>query len=163
MYVDDIVITGYDLQLIEQLQQRLEFSFHMKDLGLLQYFLGLEIQHCSNGTLFYQHKYTQELLSLVGLQDSNSVLTPMEVNLKLHRANGDPLSDPSLYRQLVDSFNYLTIIRPDISFAVQQVSQFMQAPCQTHLAVVCLLLRYLKRTSGRGLFFPSEFFTIGGF
>jgi hypothetical protein len=79
----------------------------------------------------------------------------MEVNLKLHQAGGDSLSDPSMYWQLVGSLNYLTITRPDISFVVQQVSQFMQAPCQTHLAAVHRLLRYLKGTSGRGLFFPS--------
>jgi hypothetical protein len=79
----------------------------------------------------------------------------MKVNLKLHQADGDLLSDPSMYGQLVGSLNYLTITRPDISFTVQQVSQFMQAPCQTHLAAVCHLLRYLKGTFGCGLFFPS--------
>jgi hypothetical protein len=67
VYVDDIVITGSDLLLIEQLQQRLKSPFHMKDLGPLQYFLGLEVQHCSKGKLLHQHKYTQELLSLAGL------------------------------------------------------------------------------------------------
>jgi hypothetical protein len=89
----------------------------MKDLGLLQHFLGLEVQHCLNVPLLHQHKYTQELLSLVGLQDGNSVLTPMEVNLKLHQADCDPLSN-SMYQQLVGSLNYLTITRLDISFAV---------------------------------------------
>jgi hypothetical protein len=79
----------------------------------------------------------------------------MEVNLKLHQEGGDPLSNPSMYRQLVGSLNYLTITRPDISFTVQQVSQFMQAPCQTHLVAVHRLLQYLKGTSGRGLFFSS--------
>jgi hypothetical protein len=154
--VDDIVITGFDLQLIEQLQQRLKSSFHMKDLRPLQYFLGLRFQPCPNGTLLHQHNYTQELLSLVCLQDSNSVLTPMEVNLKLHQANGDLLSNPSMYQQLVGSLNYLTITRPNISFVVQQVSQFMHVPCQTHLAAIHRLLQYLKGTSGRGLFFPSR-------
>jgi hypothetical protein len=65
VYVDDIVITGSNSQLIEQLQQRLKSSFHMKDLGPLQYFLSLEAQHCPIGILLHQHKYTQELLSLV--------------------------------------------------------------------------------------------------
>ena len=119
------MITGSDLQLIEQLQQQLKSSFHMKDLGPLQYFLGLEAQHCPTGILLHQYKYTQELLSLVGLSDANSVLTPMKVNLKLHHENCDLLPDPSMYSQLVGSLNYLTITRPDISFAVQQVSQFM--------------------------------------
>jgi hypothetical protein len=80
----------------------------------------------------------------------------MEVNLKLHQADGDLLFDPSMYRQLVGSLNYLSITRLDISFVVQQVSRFMQAPCQTHFAAVRRLLRYLKGTSGRGLFFLSE-------
>jgi len=116
----------------------------MKNLGPLQYFLGLEAQHCPTSILLHQHKYTRELLSLAGLSDANSVLTSMEVNLKLHHENGDLLPHPSMYRQLVGSLNYLIITRPNISFVVQQVSQFMQAPCQTHLAVVRRLLQYLK-------------------
>ena len=79
----------------------------------------------------------------------------MEVNLKLHHENGGLLPDPSMYRQLVGSLNYLTITQLDISFVVQQVSQFMQALCQTHLAAMRRLLRYLKRTSGCGLLFSS--------
>jgi len=128
----------------------------MKDLGSLQYFLGLEAQHCPTGILLHQHKYTYELLSLVGLSDANLVLTPMDVNWKLHHDNGDLLPNPFMYRQLVGSLNYLTITRLDISFVVQQVSQFIHAPCQTHLAAVCRLLRYLKGMSGRGLFFSSR-------
>jgi len=123
------VITGSDSQLIEQLRQQLKSSFHMKNLGPLQYFLGLEAQHCPSSILLHQHKYTQELLSLIGLLDANSVLTPMEVNLKLHHENGDLLPHPSMYRQLVGSLNYLIITRPHISFTIQQVSQFMQILC----------------------------------
>ncbi|XP_042944752.1 uncharacterized mitochondrial protein AtMg00810-like [Carya illinoinensis] len=116
VYVDDIVITGSNSHLIERLQQHLKTTFHMKDLGPLQYFLGLE----------------------------------------LCRDEGDILSDPSLYRQLVGSLNYLTITRPDISFAVQQVCQFMQAPRQSHLTAVRRIIRYLKGTFGRGLSFPTK-------
>lgn len=94
----------------------------MKDLCPLQYFPGLEVQHCPNDMLLHQHNYTQELISLAGLQGDNSVLTPMKVNLKLHQAGRDSLYDPSMYRQLVGSLNYLTITRPDILFIVQQVS-----------------------------------------
>ncbi|KAJ6398738.1 hypothetical protein OIU77_019500 [Salix suchowensis] len=64
--------------------------------------------------------------------------------------------NPSLYRQLVGSLNYLTITRLDISFAVQQVSQFMQAPRHLHFAAVRRIIRYLKGTSSRGLFFPKS-------
>jgi hypothetical protein len=147
VYVDDIVITGSDTELLKHLQKHLQDSFHMKDLGNLQYFLGLEFQIIHTGTLLHQHKYTEEVISLAGLQMGNSVLTPLEVNVKLCQEEGELLSDPSLYRQLVGSLNYLTITRPDISFAVQQVSQFMQAPRHLHLAVVRRIIRYLKGTS----------------
>ncbi|XP_073223472.1 secreted RxLR effector protein 161-like [Cicer arietinum] len=91
---------------------------------------------------------------MAGLQSANPVDTPLEVNVKYHRDEGDLLSDPLLYRQLVGSLNYLTITRPDISFAVQQVSQFMHSPRHLHLVAVRRIIRYLLGTSQRGLFFP---------
>lgn len=154
IYVDDIVITGTDSTLISKLKEHLCQSFHMKDLGPLQYFLGLEVQSTDTALFLYQHKYTRDLISLAGLQDGRSVDTPLEVNVKYRRDDGDFLSDPSLYRRLVGSLNYLTITRPDISFAVQQVSQFMKAPTHIHLAVVRRIIRYLQGTSDKGLFFP---------
>jgi hypothetical protein len=119
VYVDDIVITGTDTALIFQLQERLQSSFHMKDLGPLQYFLGLEVHSTTTGIFLHQYKYIQELIALAGLQKGRSVDTPLEVNVKYRRDEGDFLSNPSLYRQLVGSLNYLTITRPDISFVVQ--------------------------------------------
>lgn len=76
--------------------------------------------------------------------------------MKFRRDEGDFLSNPSLYRQLVGSLNYLTITRPDISFAIQQVSQFMQAPRHLHLVAVHRIIRYLQGISTRGLFFPVD-------
>ncbi|KAF2297234.1 hypothetical protein GH714_019739 [Hevea brasiliensis] len=92
----------------------------MKDLGSLTYFLGLEVHSDSSGVFLHQHKYTKDLITLVGLQDSSLVDTPLELNVKYCREEGDLLPDPTLFQQLVGSLNYLTITRPDISFAVQQ-------------------------------------------
>jgi hypothetical protein len=112
----------------------------MKDLGSLRYFLGLEVHMDSSGIFLNQRKYTQDLIGLAGLQDSLPMDTPTEVNVKHRREKGGLLTNPTLYRQLVGSLNYLTITRPDISFAVQQVSQFMQTPCHLHLAAVrCII------------------------
>ncbi|RVW89893.1 Retrovirus-related Pol polyprotein from transposon TNT 1-94 [Vitis vinifera] len=138
VYVDDIVITGSNSALLGQLKTHLSESFHMKDLGPLTYFLGLEVHH-----------------SLSGLQRATSVDTPMELNVKLRKEEGDLLADPSLYRKLVGSLVYLTITRPDISFAVQQVNQFLQTPRHLHLAAVRRIIRYVQGTSTRGLFFPA--------
>ena len=74
-------ITGTDSTLIIRLQH-LQASFHMKDLGPLTYFLGLEIQTTSTGIFLNQHKYTQDLITLAGLQDTSSSDTPLEVNTK---------------------------------------------------------------------------------
>ena len=126
----------------------------MKDLGPLTYFLGLEVHTESSSIVLNQHKYTQDLIVLAGLQDTSSMDAPMEVNTKYRQEEGDLLSDPTKYRQLVGSLNYLTITRPDISFAIQQVSQFMQAPCHLHFADVRRIIRYLRGSYRRGLFFP---------
>ena len=69
-----------------------------------------------------QHKYIQDLITLAGLEDTSSVDPPMEVNVKYRKDEGDLLDDPTLYRRLVGSLIYLTTTRPDISYAVHQVS-----------------------------------------
>jgi hypothetical protein len=103
----------------------------------------------------HQHKYAQDLIALGGLQDSSPVDSPLKLNVKFRRDDGDLLPNPTLYRQLVGILNYLTITRPDISFAVQQVSQFMQSPRHLHLVVVRRIIRYLLGSSSRGLFYPA--------
>ncbi|RVX19793.1 Retrovirus-related Pol polyprotein from transposon RE1 [Vitis vinifera] len=155
VYVDDIVITGSDSALLGQLKTHLSESFHMKDLGSLTYFLGLEVHHSPSGISLNQHKYASDLVATAGLQGATSVDTPMELNVKLRKEESDLLVDPSLYRKLVGSLVYLTITRPDISFSVQQVSQFLQTPRHLHLAAVCRIIRYVQGTSTRGLFFPA--------
>jgi len=79
----------------------------------------------------------------------------MEINVKYRRDEGQLLADPTFYRQLVGSLIYVTITRPDISFAVHTVSKFMQSPTHFHLSAVHRILRYLLGTSTRGLFFPA--------
>ncbi|RVW32960.1 Retrovirus-related Pol polyprotein from transposon RE1 [Vitis vinifera] len=154
VYVDDIVITSSDSALLGQLKTHLSESFHMKDLGSLTYFLGLEVHHSPSGISLNQHKYASDLVATDGLQGATSVDTPMELNVKLRKEESDLLADPSLYRKLVGSLVYLTITRPDISFAVQQVSQFLQTPRHLHLVVVRRIICYVQGTSTRGLFFP---------
>ena len=90
----------------------------MKDLGHLNYFLGLEITHSTDGLYITQAKYASELLSQVGLTDSKTVDTPVELNAHLTLTGGKPLSNPSLYKCLVGSLVYLTVTRPDISYVV---------------------------------------------
>ncbi|XP_034699365.1 uncharacterized mitochondrial protein AtMg00810-like [Vitis riparia] len=156
VYVDDIVIIGSDSALLGQLKTHLSESFHMKDFVSLTYSLGLEVHHSPSGIFLNQHKYANYLVATAGLQGATSVDTPMELNVKLRKEEDDLLVDPSLYRKLVGSLVYLTITKSNISFVVQQVSQFLQTPRHLHLAVVCRIIRYVQGTSTRGLFFPAS-------
>ena len=128
----------------------------MKDLGHLSYFLGLEITHSTDGLYITQAKYASELLSQAGLTDSKIVDTPVEINAHLTPTGGKPLFNPSLYRRLVGSLVYLTVTRPDISYAVHQVSQYLFTPRSTHYAVVLRILRYLKGTLFHGIFYFAQ-------
>ena len=122
VYVDDIIITGTHSNMIHRLQSSLQAAFHMKDLGPLTYFLGLEVKQSRKGLFLHQSKYASDLYDLAGLTDATPVDTPLEVNVKLSKDDGYLLSDPTFYRRLVSSLVYLTITRPDISYAVNVVS-----------------------------------------
>ena len=103
-----------------------------------------------------QAKYASKLLSWAGLTDSKIVDTLVELNAHLTPSGGKPLSNPPLYRRLVSSLVYLTVTRPDISYAVHQVSQYLSAPRSTHYAAVLRILRYLKGTLFHGLFYSAQ-------
>ena len=128
LYVDDMIITGDDLSDIQELKDFLSQQFEMIDLGHLSYFLGLEITHSTNGLYITQAKYASNLLSQAGLTDCKTVDTPVELNVHLTPSGGKPLSNPSLYRRLVGSLVYFIVTRPDISYAIHQVSQYLSAP-----------------------------------
>ena len=122
LYVDDMVITGDDMQGIQDLKLFLGRQFEMKDLGPLDYFLGLEVSSSTDGSYLTQAKYTYDLISRASITDSKIVNTPIEYNCRLNSHDGESLFDATLYRQLVGSLIYLTVTRPDISYAVHVVS-----------------------------------------
>jgi len=78
----------------------------------------------------------------------------MEQNTKLSD-EGKLLKDPSMYRRVIGRLIYLTITRPDITYAIHILSILMHAPCKPHIKVAMCVLRCLKNNSGQGLFFPS--------
>ncbi|GKU90667.1 hypothetical protein SLEP1_g4634 [Rubroshorea leprosula] len=156
VYVDDMVITGSSPQLINQVKEFLFSQFRLKDLGPLKYFLGIEVASSPQGLYLSQRKYTIELLNDAGLLGSRTVDTPMEQNLKLLPSDGSPLIDGSMYHRLIGRLIYLTITRPDISFTVNTLSQFLQSPQKCHLDAAHRLLRYLKKTPGQGILLSSK-------
>src|SRR3954469_14949673 len=103
VYVDDIVVTGSDQESISTIKKLLQSTFHMKDLGQLTYFLGLEVQYQQEGIFVTQHKYVHDLIKLAGLANATMVDTPMEANAKYRRDEGTLLQAPTVYRKLVGS------------------------------------------------------------
>ena len=80
----------------------------------------------------------------------------MDPNVKLVPGQGESFGDPGRYRRLVGKLNYLTITRPDISFPVSVVSQFLQSPCDSHWDAVIRILRYIKSTPGQGVLYENR-------
>ncbi|KAL0299191.1 UNVERIFIED_CONTAM: Retrovirus-related Pol polyprotein from transposon RE1 [Sesamum radiatum] len=124
-------------------------------LGSAKYFLGLELARSAHGLLVTQQNLT-DILTDVTLLDAKVTSTPLPPGLHLTTATGSLLPDPGPYRRLIGRLLYLGFTRPDISFAVQQLSQFIQHPRSSHWDAAVHVLRYLKGTSALGLFFPSS-------
>lgn len=146
VYVDDIVITGNDQGKIAQLKGHLFSHFQTKDLGKFEYFLGIEVAQSKDGIIISQRKYALDILKETGMSDCRPIDSLMDLNQKLLPNQGKPYSDSERYRILVGKLIYLTITRPNISFAVGVVSQFMQSPHNDHRDAVIRILRYIKRT-----------------
>ncbi|GKC51935.1 ribonuclease H-like domain-containing protein [Tanacetum coccineum] len=97
-----------------------------------------------------QKKFSLELLDKAHMANCNPTRTPVDTESKLS-SDGDPISDPTLYRSLAGGLQYLTFTRPDISYAVQQVCLHMHDPRKPHLASLKRVLRYVRRTLDFGL------------
>ncbi|KAJ9566479.1 hypothetical protein OSB04_002445 [Centaurea solstitialis] len=151
-YVDDLILTGTDSKTIQRLIVALNKEFAIKDLGRLSYFLGLEVTHDETGLFLSQAKYAHDVLTRAKMLDAKPVATPLSSTTVLS-SKGDLFHDPTSYRSLVGALQYLTITRPDLSYAVNQVSQFLHAPTVDHFQAVKRILRYVKGTILYGLSF----------
>lgn len=130
VYVDDIILTGNNTTEIQDLKDHLHHTFSIKDLGQLSFFLEIEIAYMDHGITMSQGKFTREVLEDAG---------------------GGVYSDHVKYRCLVGKLNFLTHTRPDLSYTVQHLSQFLQCPRVPHFQALMHTLHYLASTAGQGI------------
>ncbi|KAJ0512023.1 putative RNA-directed DNA polymerase [Helianthus annuus] len=167
VYVDDIVVTGNNKIEIEKVKACLKESFQIKDLGILRYFLGIEVLYSDACICLSQRKYCLELLNEFGYLACKPVTTPIEqsfiVTNKCDKEQKN-LENINGFQRLIGKLIYLSLTRPDISYDVQFLSQYMHCPSQVHLDIALRLLRYLKLSPGKGVNFKkSDNMNLSGF
>lgn len=156
LYVDDIIYTSNSVTLIEQFKKEMEDAFKMSDLGLMRFFLGLEIHQLSNGIFISQKRYIEDLINKLNMKGCKHVDTPMGVNEKFLNEDTGVLLDPGVYRSLIGKLLYVVHTRPDICYAINFLSRFMSRPNNDHLGAARRIVKYLAGTLLYGLFYPHE-------
>jgi hypothetical protein len=123
----------------------------MKDLGELNFFLGISVARVLESLHLSQSQYISDLLARTKMSNVKPITSPMAATTSLNQFSGSTFNDVTLYRSTVGALQYLSLTRPDIAFAVNKVSQFMHAPRDFHWSAVKRILRYLKFTIDHGL------------
>eukprot|EP00253_Pinus_taeda_P018993 PITA_18993 len=164
LYVDDPFLTGAD-PLIHKCKRELDSKFDMKDLGLMHYFLWLEVSQKPGEIFLCQGKYVVKLLERFGMVDCKSVTTPMELNFKKLCESATRLDFESRcgYRQLIGALMFLVNSRLDICFVVNTLSQFMVEPHNIHWIFSKNLSRYLQGTITYGLRYTAGNVRLHGY
>eukprot|EP00253_Pinus_taeda_P033287 PITA_33287 len=142
-----------DDYLIENFKAVMKEEVEMTDIGLLRYFLGIEVEQSGNGIFISQEKYVNELLERFNMQDNKSAITPTVMGLKLSKEDNNKDFDRSLYKSIVGSLMYLTATRLDIMHVVSLISRFMERPKEAHWQATKRILRYVKGTKRFGILY----------
>ncbi|CAA7033179.1 unnamed protein product [Microthlaspi erraticum] len=154
LYVDDMLLTGSDSALLQDLLDCLNKRFSMKDLGKPHYFLGVEIESYDGGMFLHQTAYAKDILHHAAMSDCKLMPTPLP--LELDTLSQEPFPEPTYFRSLAGKLQYLTITRPDIQYAVNFVCQRMHLPTVSDFLLVKRILRYVKGTLHMGLHIKKD-------
>ncbi|XP_039145607.1 uncharacterized mitochondrial protein AtMg00810-like [Dioscorea cayenensis subsp. rotundata] len=156
VYVDDLIITGSDDKEVDRFKKQMIELFQMSNLGLLSYYLGIEVSQTPSGITMSQVGYTKKILEKTGMSDCNSCQTPMETRTKLSKLREEPPVEATYYNNIVRSLRYLVNTRPDISYTVGIMSRFMEKLTTQHLATMKQILRYIRGTLDMGCIYTKR-------
>lgn len=156
IYVDDLLFTSNDEELLNEFKRSMKDEFDMTDLGKMRYFLGIEVIQKADGIFICQRKYVAELIERFGMQNYNFVCNPIVPGQKVGRDEAGVKVDSTLYKQMVGSLMYLTATRPDLMFVVSLISRFMANPTELHFGTAKRIMRYVKGTLEFGIWYQRE-------
>jgi hypothetical protein len=160
MWVDDLIIFGKSRVEVDKMKDQLRSEFEMKDLGPLRYFVGILVQRDRERRTLRidQSGYVDMILQRFDMENSTPVATPIATGTRLVNAtDNDEIIDAKPYQSMVGSQMYAMLCtRPDIAFAVSQVSQFNASPTSTHEVIARRILRYLKGSMDLGIEYSGK-------
>jgi hypothetical protein len=133
VYVDDLIITSTNEETIAAIMTEMKERFQMSDMGLLSYYLGIEVKQEADGILLCQSTYADKIIERCGLGSCNPCTSPMESRLKLSKPSDAGVVDATEYWILIRALGYLLHTRSDLSFSVGYLSRFMEEPRSDHL------------------------------
>ncbi|KAK2973952.1 hypothetical protein RJ640_027581 [Escallonia rubra] len=156
MYVDDLILTGNNPKMFEEFKEEMAREFEMTNIGLMSYYLGIEVRQREDDIFISQDAYAKVILKRYGMVYCKPVKTPVECEVKLSKHGEGDKIHPTFSKSLVGSLRYLTCTRPDILFDVGLMSRYMEAPTTSHLKVAKKILRYIKGTLDYGIMYSSS-------
>lgn len=145
VYVDDLLITGTSVNIINKFKRQMKERFEMSDLGKLAYYLGIEVDQQNGFTELKQAAYAKKLLEKAGLGDCNAVKYPMKMKIQLSKDEGGKAVNSTVFRSLIGGLRYLVHARPDIPYSVGIVSRFMERPSTLHMNAVWRVVLRIRR------------------
>ena len=153
--MDDLFIIGSSAKLIDEFKLDMMQVFEMTDLGLMTYFLGMEIKQGKDQVFICQRKYAKEILKKFIMEDCKEMSTPMNQKEKLSKYDGAEKVEETYFRSLIGCLMYLTATRPDILYVVSVLSRITHYASEVHLKAVKRVVRYIKGTVDYGVKFQK--------
>lgn len=145
-YVDDLIFTENSEAMFAKFREAMTRQFEMTDMGLMSYFLGIEVQQTNEGIFILQKKYADNILKKFKIESVTPIRTPIAEHLEMKKEGTGELVNPTYFKSIVGSLRYLTSTRLNIVYGVGLISRFMERTHPSHLHAAKRILRYVSGT-----------------
>lgn len=159
IWVDDLLILAREEDVAQKFRKQMSQEFDMKDEGVCNYYLGMNVEQSEEGIFIHQHRYAKQVLNRFNLSCITPTKTPMTTDTKL-RQEVNIKSTPEFknrYQSMTGSLMWLAnVSRPDLAFAINYCARFTSNPNQQHMDVLTRLMAYIAGTMEKGMFYPRN-------